>query len=133
MAIGGTFGIPGLPVYAQTFGKGRERHLYRKGDTQPIALESLLQQGNSVHIFADSNKTLLLPILRSRYINHSFMVYIEQDTTGSRTITWSGNTVRWPAGTAPTASTAAGSRDVYSFFSAGQSFWFGQQVGKGYA
>lgn len=135
MSTAGIFGTPGLPVYAQSFGKGRERQSYRKsgGNAQPIVLESMLQMSNSAHILAESNLTIVLPVLRARYINSSFLLVIEQDATGSRTITWGGNAVKWPAGTPPTASTTAGSFDVYSFFNAGRVFWFGQQVGKAYA
>jgi len=44
----------------------------------------------------------------------NFMLWLIQDATGSRTITWPA-TVRWPGGTAPTLSTAANAVDIVSF------------------
>ena len=62
----------------------------------------------------------------------SMTVYIAQDGTGSRTITWP--TIKWAGGVAPTASTAASAIDIYTFFTMdGGTTWFGNQAGKGYA
>jgi hypothetical protein len=59
----------------------------------------------------------------------SFIMYLKQDATGSRTVTWS--TVKWPAGTAPTITATASRQDIFSFFSDGTS-WFGTTVGQNY-
>jgi hypothetical protein len=59
----------------------------------------------------------------------SFILYLKQDATGSRTVTWS--TVKWPAGTAPTITATASKQDIFSFFSDGTS-WFGTTVGQNY-
>lgn len=47
-----------------------------------------------------------------------YTLYVQQDGTGSRTITWSGN-VRWAGGSAPTLTTTAGALDVLAFTSDG--------------
>ena len=47
-----------------------------------------------------------------------------QDGTGSRTVTWPAS-VKWPGGTAPTLSTAAGAIDIVSFYFDGTNY-FGQ-------
>jgi len=59
----------------------------------------------------------------------SFILYLKQDATGSRTVTWS--TVKWPAATAPTLTATASKQDIFSFFSDGTS-WFGTTVGQNY-
>lgn len=59
-------------------------------------------------------------------------LYIAQDATGGRTITWP--TVKWAGGVAPVISTAANAIDIYTFFTMdGGTTWFGNQAGKGYA
>lgn len=60
-------------------------------------------------------------------------LYLTQDGTGSRTITWPA-AVKWPAGAAPTLSTAAGAVDciVLRTVNAGTT-WLGNLVGKAYA
>ncbi len=52
----------------------------------------------------------------------SLILRIVQDGTGSRTITWPGN-VRWPGGTAPTLSTAAGAIDIVGIYYDGTNYY----------
>lgn len=59
----------------------------------------------------------------------SFVMYLKQDGTGSRTVTWS--TVKWPVGTAPTITSTASKQDIFSFFSDGTN-WYGATVGQNY-
>lgn len=63
----------------------------------------------------------------------SLELTLTQDGTGSRVVTWPGS-VKWPSGTAPTLSTAAGAIDrvVLSTYNGGTA-WYGDLVGKGYA
>lgn len=48
---------------------------------------------------------------------------VVQDATGSRTITWSGMTIKWAGGTAPTLTTTASGEDVVSFIWDGTSYY----------
>ena len=48
---------------------------------------------------------------------------IVQDGTGSRTITWSGMTIKWHGGTAPTLTTTASGEDIISFIWDGTSYY----------
>lgn len=58
-------------------------------------------------------------------------LYLTQDGTGSRTVTWPGSVV-WPGGTAPVLSTAAGATDRFVLETLdGGTTWFGAQVGSG--
>jgi hypothetical protein len=59
----------------------------------------------------------------------SFVLFLKQDGTGSRTVTWS--TVKWPGGTAPTITSTASKQDIFSFFSDGTN-WYGTTVGQNY-
>ena len=44
----------------------------------------------------------------------SYMLYIKQDATGSRTVAWSG--FKWASGIAPTLSTAGNAVDIFTFY-----------------
>jgi hypothetical protein len=59
----------------------------------------------------------------------SFILFLRQDATGSRAVTWS--TVYWPGDTAPTITTTASKQDIFSFFSDGTK-WYGTTVGQNY-
>lgn len=63
----------------------------------------------------------------------SFGLYLTQDATGSRTVTWPGS-VKWAGGTAPTLSTAASSVDILVFETInGGTTWFGSLVGTNFS
>ena len=48
----------------------------------------------------------------------TYILYVYQDATGSRTLTWN-SVFKWTAGVAPTLSTTAGALDVFTFVSDG--------------
>jgi hypothetical protein len=52
-----------------------------------------------------------------------FTLVLNQDATGSRTVTWPSS-VRWPGGTAPTITATASKTDVFSFLAVG-TYWLG--------
>lgn len=63
----------------------------------------------------------------------SFTLYLKQDGTGSRTVTWPTGR-RWAGGTAPTLSTAANAVDIVVFESLdGGTTWFGSLVGTNFS
>lgn len=49
----------------------------------------------------------------------SYMLYLKQDATGSRTATWSG--FKWASGVAPTLSTTGNAVDIFTFYYDGSS------------
>ena len=67
-----------------------------------------------------ANTTLTFPTVTE---GQSFTLYIKQDATGSRTITWP-STVAWPNGTAPVITTTANRTDAFAFNAVG-SKWIG--------
>jgi hypothetical protein len=85
-----------------------------------------LANGTFQNITLTGNATITMP---SAVAGKSFLLLLSQDATGGRTVTWS--TVVWPSGTAPTITSTASKRDIFSFFSNGTS-WFGVTVGQNY-
>lgn len=60
----------------------------------------------------------------------SLTVEINQDATGSRTLAFAtpSGAVQWPAGTAPTWTTAASKRDLVTFVCVGGTNWIGSAL-----
>lgn len=63
----------------------------------------------------------------------SFGLYLTQDATGSRTVTWPAS-VRWAGGSAPTLSTGANNVDILVFETInGGTTWYGSLVGNNFS
>jgi len=90
------------------------------------AITLALTNGTVQIITLTGNATITMPTATS---GKSFILYLKQDGTGSRTVTWS--TVKWPGGTAPTITATASKQDIYSFFADGTN-WYGTTVGQNY-
>jgi len=60
----------------------------------------------------------------------SFTLFLKQDATGSRTVTWPAS-VKWPGGTAPTITATASKADKYVFTADG-TYWLGSTAGQSY-
>ena len=90
------------------------------------AITIALTNGTVQIITLTGNATITMPTATS---GKSFIMYLKQDATGSRTVTWS--TVKWAGGTAPTITSTASRQDILSFFADGTS-WFGVVVGQNY-
>jgi hypothetical protein len=76
--------------------------------------------------FGAANATITMPTAVS---GKSFTLFLKQDSTGSRTVTWT--TVSWPSATAPTLTATASKLDKFVFTSDGTS-WFGAVAGQNY-
>ena len=90
------------------------------------AITLALTNGTVQIITLTGNATITMPTATS---GKSFIMFLKQDATGSRTVTWS--TVKWAGGTAPTITSTASRQDILSFFADGSS-WFGVVVGQNY-
>jgi hypothetical protein len=97
---------------------------YSATPTSTITLD--LTNGTVQIITLGGSVTITMPTAVS---GKSFIMFLKQDATGSRTVTWS--TVKWPGGTAPTITSTASRQDIYSFFSDGTN-WYGVTVGQNY-
>ena len=60
----------------------------------------------------------------------SFMMFLKQDATGSRTVTWPAS-VKWPSSTAPTITATASKGDKFVFTADGTN-WLGSVAGQAY-
>jgi hypothetical protein len=90
------------------------------------AITVSLTNGTVQILTLTGNATITMPTAAA---GKSFIIILAQDATGSRTVTWS--TVVWPSGSAPTITTTASKKDIYSFFSDGTN-WYGTTIGQNY-
>jgi hypothetical protein len=97
---------------------------YSANSSTAITLD--LTNGTVQIITLTGNATITMPTATS---GKSFIMFLKQDATGSRTVTWS--TVKWAGGTAPTITSTASRQDILSFF-ADSSNWYGCVVGQNY-
>jgi hypothetical protein len=97
---------------------------YSATPTSTITLD--LANGTVQIITLGGNVTITMPTAVS---GKSFIMFLKQDATGSRTVTWS--TVKWAGGTNPIITATASRQDIYSFFSDGTN-WYGVTVAQNY-
>jgi hypothetical protein len=98
--------------------------LYTANTSTAITVD--LANGTVQKLTLTGNATITMPTATA---GKSFVIILAQDGTGSRTVTWS--TVVWPSGTAPTITSTASKKDIYSFFADGTS-WYGTTIGQNY-
>jgi hypothetical protein len=97
---------------------------YSANSSTAITLD--LTNGTVQIITLTGNATITMPTATS---GKSFIMFLKQDATGSRTVTWS--TVKWAGGTAPTITSTASRQDILSFFADGTN-WYGVVVAQNY-
>lgn len=87
-----------------------------------------LNLGNIFEVTLSANATFVFNNPAPVGYASSFSLYVKQDATGGRTITWPSS-VRW-SGAAPTPTSTANSIDLYVFETYnGGAMWFGAQAG----
>ena len=111
-----TLGNPTVTNYTET--------AYTANTSTAITVS--LTNGTVQILTLTGNATITMPTAGA---GKSFIIFLRQDATGSRTVTWS--TVNWAGGTAPTITSTASKQDIFSFFSDGTS-WYGVTVGQNY-
>jgi hypothetical protein len=72
-----------------------------------------MDNGGSAQVTLGGNRTMAAPT-RLRQ-GATYVLQVIQDGTGSRTITWN-SIFKWPGGATPLLSTAASSKDLFSFY-----------------
>lgn len=86
-----------------------------------------LANGTVQKLTTNGNTTITLP---SSVAGKSYVIMVAYG--GSHTLTWAGgSTIKWPGGTAPTASSANGKIDIFTFFCDGTNT-YGQSFGLNY-
>ena len=92
-----------------------------------------ISTGNVFNLILSANCTFTFTNPPASGVSCSFTLILAQDGTGSRTATWPA-AVKWPGGTAPTLSTAAGAIDVLTFTTVdGGTTWLGAVAGQAFA
>ncbi len=78
------------------------------------------------------NTTLSFTNIPTNINTFKITIYIQQDVTGSRTVTWPAS-VAWPSGSAPTLTTTGSRVDIFEFrtINSGTRF-YGSTVDKNY-
>ena len=112
------------------FGGGREKTgtVTASGSATTVDLTN----GNTQTLTLGANTTLTLTGATVS-TSCTLSLYIVQDATGGRTVTWPAG-VKWPGGTAPTLSTAANARDLVVLETLdGGSVWFANLSGLAYS
>lgn len=112
----------------KAYGGGGE--LYNNGGNTSGATTVDLTSGNTHRYVLTGNWTPGFSGTFSASRAHSFTLFVVQDATGGRTITWPAS-VKWAYDETPLGSSAANAVDVYSFITidAGTS-WYGFMAGK---
>jgi len=86
-----------------------------------------LANGTVQKLSLNANGTITLP---SSVAGKSFVIIVTY--SGAFTVTWAGgSTIKWPGGTVPTASSANGKFDIFTFFQDGTNT-YGQSFGLNY-
>ena len=86
-----------------------------------------LANGTVQELSLNANGTITLP---SSVAGKSFVIIVTY--SGAYTLTWAGgSTIKWPGGTAPTASSASGKFDIFTFFQDGTNT-YGNSFGLNY-
>lgn len=92
-----------------------------------------IEDGNVHHLKLTANCTLTFSNPIASGDATSFTLVLEQDATGSRTVTWPAS-VKWAGGVAPTLTTTAARFDVLTFFTVdGGTRWFGFVAGQNFS
>jgi hypothetical protein len=87
----------------------------------------LLSGGTFQILTLTGNCTFTFPTATA---GQSFMMFLKQDATGSRTVTWPA-VVKWPSSTAPTITATANKGDKFVFTADGTN-WLGSVAGQAY-
>jgi hypothetical protein len=128
--LGGTADSPTVPNMARATLGGQETVATNSSATGAVTLN--LTNGNVFSLTLTGNVTLTFSGASAGKAC-SFAVYLKQDSTGSRTITWPSG-VKWSGAVAPVLSTAANALDVVVFESLdGGTTWYGSLVGTAFA
>lgn len=128
--LGGTADSPTVPVAARVTGGGLETVSTNATATGAVQLD--LANGNVFNLTLTGNVTFTFTGATNGRAC-SFAIYLKQDATGNRTVSWPGS-AKWAGGTPPTLSTAANAVDIVVFETLNNgTAWYGSLVGIAFA
>jgi len=129
--IGGTADVPTVSNMAKATLGGQETVSTNSAATATVTLN--LTAGNVFNLTLIGNVTLVFfGAVAGKAC--SFAIYLKQDATGNRVVTWPTPSVKWSGGSPPALSSAPNSVDVVVFESldAGTT-WYGSLVGTAFS
>jgi hypothetical protein len=94
-------------------------------DTDAVTVTFNLDLSDKHQVVLGGNRTFALV---NDNDGQAFLIVVQQDATGSRTVTW-WTGILWPGGTVPTLTTTANKRDVFSFLRLSTGVYLGWLVG----
>lgn len=120
--------IDGVAIGATTASTGRFTNVLATG--QMYGGTQTLTDGATVNWNTDSGAFATLTLAGNRTMaaptnlknGSTYVLIVNQDATGSRTLTWN-SVFKWPAATAPTLSTTANAKDILTFVSDGTNLY----------
>jgi len=122
-----TLNISGVATFDQvtTFQSGIKTKINTEADAATITFD--MDQSNVHMVTLGDNRTLAVSNVD---VGQKFLVRLQQDSTGSRTVTWWSN-IQWAeGGTEPTLTTTADKADLFGFLSPSGGYYDGFVVGQ---
>jgi len=108
-----------------TFDQGIKTKINTQADAATVTFD--MDQSNVHMVTLGDNRTLAVSNVG---VGQKFLVRLQQDSTGSRTVTWWGN-IKWAeGGTEPTLTTTAHKADLFGFLSPSGGYYDGFVIGQ---
>jgi len=98
----------------------KQQNFGTSGLTDAASISWNLDDAQVASVTLGGNRTLAAP--SNQVDGGTYILIVTQDGTGSRTLAYNA-VFKWPGGTAPTLSTAAGSVDILTFISDGTNMY----------
>jgi hypothetical protein len=127
--VTGWFGITGRASVSTNFFVGGNTTLNGTTTDRSNALSQTLTDGTTINwdvslgrvatVTLGGNRTMAAP---TNLKVGTYILYVVQDGTGSRTLTWN-SAFKWTAAVAPPLTTTANARDIFSFVSDGTNLY----------
>ena len=127
LLVGDTLDVSGVATFDQvvTFQSGVKANISSSPDSATVVFD--MDRANSHMVTLGGNRALTVTNVD---VGQKFMIRLEQDSTGSRTVTW-WNNIKWAeGGTEPTLTTTGGKADIFGFLSPSGGYYDGFVVGQ---
>lgn len=131
--LGGTADSPTVPSMARANLGGQETISTNSSATGSIQLNPTNGNVFSLTLTGNITPSVVATGLAAGKAA-SFALYLKQDTTGGRTVTWTSMNIKWAGGVPPTLSTSANALDIVVFETLDTgTTWYGSLVGTAFA
>lgn len=127
LLVGDTLDVSGVSTFDQvgTFQSGVKTKINSSPDSATVVFD--MDRANSHMVTLGGNRALTVTNVD---VGQKFLIRLQQDSTGSRTVTWWSN-IQWAeGGTEPTLTTTAGKADLFGFLSPSGGYYDGFVVGQ---